>query len=48
MEMKMLEDARLRVSLTPTALPSICFYTFLNTDQRYAIRQPKKNVERKR
>jgi len=36
LELKMLDDARGRVALTPNALPSICFYTFLNTDHRYS------------
>ncbi|KAL6064870.1 LisH domain-containing protein [Balamuthia mandrillaris] len=32
-ELQILEDIRKRVNLTSTALPSICFFTFLNTHQ---------------
>ena len=31
-------EAAKRVSLGPDSLPSICFYTFLNTSQKYVNR----------
>src|SRR5690606_20084194 len=40
LEIKRLEDLRRRVALSSASLPSICFFTFLNSHNRYAPTPP--------
>lgn len=41
LEIKRLEDLRRRVALSSASLPSICFFTFLNSHNRYAPTPPR-------
>jgi hypothetical protein len=36
-EMELRNDLKMRVALSATSLPSICFYTFFNTYDRYLL-----------